>query len=288
MKKNYKEVPQWWFVAVLAASFVLALYACEGFGKQLQLPWWGLLLACAIAFTFTLPIGVILATTNQRMGLNVISELIIGFLYPGKPLANVAFKTYGSVSIAQALYFVGDFKLGHYMKIPPRSMFIVQLVATIVAWGIIGPGRMFTSKGIYPGMNWFFLIGFLAPVPVWFFARKFPEKKWIHQIHIPLIFSGANVMPMAKAVHYWSWFAVGIVFNYYIFRRYKGWWARHNYILSAALDAGTAVMGVLIYFALQNNNISLPDWWGNENTDHCPLANCPTEKGIVAKGCPVF
>ncbi|KAH0902374.1 hypothetical protein HID58_041877 [Brassica napus] len=332
MKKNYKEVPQWWFVAVLIVSFCLALYACEGFNKQLQLPWWGLLLACAIAFTFTLPIGVILATTNQQMGLNVITELIIGYLYPGKPLANVAFKTYGYMSMSQALYFVGDFKLGHYMKIPPRSMFLVQLVATMVSstvcfgttwwllssienicnkdklpvsspwtcpgdevfynasiiWGIIGPGRMFTSKGVYPGMNWFFLIGLLAPVPVWFFARKFPEKKWIKKIHIPLIFSATTAMPVAKAVHYWSWGFVGVVFNYYIFRRYKAWWARHNYILSAALDAGTAIMGVLIYFALQNNNIYFPDWWGSENTDHCPLAQCPTEKGIVIKGCPVF
>ncbi|KAF8082171.1 hypothetical protein N665_0845s0029 [Sinapis alba] len=332
MKKNYKEVPHWWFLAVLIISFVLALYACEGFSKQLQLPWWGLLLACAVAFTFTLPIGVIQATTNQQMGLNVIAELIIGYLYPGKPLANVAFKTYGYVSMSQALSFVGDFKLGHYMKIPPRSMFLVQLVATKVSatvcfgttwwllssvdnicapeklprgspwtcpgdqvfydasiiWGIIGPKRMFTSKGVYPGMNWFFLIGLLAPVPVWFFARKFPEKKWIKQIHIPLIFSAASGMPRAKAVNYWSWVIVGVVFNYYVFRRYKGWWARHNYILSAGLDAGTAIMGVLIYFALQNNNISFPDWWGSENTDHCSLAHCPTEKGIVIGGCPVF
>ncbi|KAL0763259.1 hypothetical protein Bca101_079410 [Brassica carinata] len=288
------------FALIYGLSF--ALYACEGFGKQLQLPWWGLLLACAVAFTFTLPIGVIQATTNQQMGLNVIAELII------------------------------EFKLGHYMKIPPRSMFLVQLVATMVSatvcfgttwwllssvdnicvqeklpigspwtcpgdqvfynasiiWGIIGPGRMFTSKGVYSGMNWFFLIGFLAPVPVWFFARKFPEKKWIKQIHVPLIFSAASAMPRAKAVNYWSWVIVGVVFNYYIFRRYKGWWARHNYILSAGLDAGTAIMGVLIYFALQNNNISFPDWWGSENTDHCPLAHCPTEKGIVVKDCPVF
>lgn len=63
----------------------------------------------------------------QQPGLNVITELIIGYIYPGKPLANVAFKTYGYISMAQALSFVGDFKLGHYMKIPPRSMFIVQV-----------------------------------------------------------------------------------------------------------------------------------------------------------------
>lgn len=61
----------------------------------------------------------------------MITELVIGYLYPGKPLANVAFKTYGYISMAQALSFLNDFKLGHYMKIPPKSMFIVQ-VGTLV------------------------------------------------------------------------------------------------------------------------------------------------------------
>ena len=56
----------------------------------------------------------------------MITELVIGYIYPGKPLANVAFKTYGYISMSQALYFVNDFKLGYYMKIPPRSMFVVQ------------------------------------------------------------------------------------------------------------------------------------------------------------------
>lgn len=65
MKKNYAAVPDWWFYVILAVVFALALLACEGFGKQLQLPWWGLLSACSIAFFFTLPIGVIQATTNQ-------------------------------------------------------------------------------------------------------------------------------------------------------------------------------------------------------------------------------
>ncbi|KAJ4907695.1 hypothetical protein Rs2_11353 [Raphanus sativus] len=52
---------------------------------------------------------------------------------PGKSLVSVAFKTYGYISMSQALNFVGDFKLGHYMQIPPRSIFIVQLVATVVS-----------------------------------------------------------------------------------------------------------------------------------------------------------
>ena len=64
----------------------------------------------------------------QQTGLNVITELVIGYMYPGKPLANVTFKTYGYISMSQALSFLGDFKLGHYMKVPPKSMFIVQVL----------------------------------------------------------------------------------------------------------------------------------------------------------------
>lgn len=63
----------------------------------------------------------------QQPGLNVITELIVGYLYPGRPLANVTFKTYGYISMSQALWLLQDFKLGHYMKIPPRSMFVVQV-----------------------------------------------------------------------------------------------------------------------------------------------------------------
>ncbi|KAK1291811.1 Oligopeptide transporter 1 [Acorus calamus] len=133
MKKNYEEVPQWWFYVVLVVMICLTMFACEGFDQQLQLPYWGVFLAAGLAFLFTLPISIITATTNQTPGLNVITELIIGYLYPGKPLANVAFKTYGYISMTQAIAFLSDFKLGHYMKIPPKSMFLVQLVGTVVA-----------------------------------------------------------------------------------------------------------------------------------------------------------
>ncbi|KAH0997824.1 hypothetical protein GBA52_021688 [Prunus armeniaca] len=133
MKKNYEAVPQWWFHIILVLMVALAIFCCEGFGKQLQLPWWGVLMACGIALFFTLPIGIIQATTNQQPGLNVITELVIGYIYPGKPLANVAFKTYGYISMSQGLMFLQDFKLGHYMKIPPKSMFVVQSVVYIIA-----------------------------------------------------------------------------------------------------------------------------------------------------------
>lgn len=35
--------------------------------------------------------------------------------------------------MAQALDFASDFKLGHYMKVPPKPMFWAQVVATVFA-----------------------------------------------------------------------------------------------------------------------------------------------------------
>lgn len=64
---------------------------------------------------------------KQQPGLNIITEYIIGYLYPERPVANMCFKVYGYISMVQALSFLGDFKLGHYMKIPPRSMFMAQV-----------------------------------------------------------------------------------------------------------------------------------------------------------------
>lgn len=43
------------------------------------------------------------------------------------------FKTWGYITMYQALQFTSDFKLGHYMKIPPRPMFWCQVVATVIA-----------------------------------------------------------------------------------------------------------------------------------------------------------
>ncbi|PKA47523.1 Oligopeptide transporter 5 [Apostasia shenzhenica] len=331
LMKNYEAVPQWWFYALLVIIIPLSIFTCVGFGGQLQLPWWGTLLACALALFFTLPIGVITATTNQQPGLNIITEYIIGLILPGKPLANVTFKTYGYISMTQALSFLSDFNLGHYMKIPPKAMFISQLAGTVIAatvyfgtawflldtvenicdtdllpadspwtcpgddvfynasiiWGLVGPARMFGKLGLYSALNYFFLLGFLLPVPFWWLARAFPEIKWLKYIHIPLILGGAGGIPPAHTVNYITWGAVGIFFNYYVYNRYKEWWARHTYVMSAALDAGVAFMGVLIFFALQYNGVGGITWWGGDATDFCPLAACPTAPGVVAKGCPV-
>lgn len=65
--------------------------------------------------------------------MNLIAELIVGYALPGRPIAMMMFKTWGCIAMIQGLQLTSDFKLGHYMKIPPRSMFWAQVVASIVS-----------------------------------------------------------------------------------------------------------------------------------------------------------
>ncbi|KAL5747697.1 hypothetical protein ACOSQ2_024994 [Xanthoceras sorbifolium] len=326
--RRYKQVPEWWFVCILLVNIAATIFACEYYNDQLQLPWWGVLLACAIAITFTLPIGIITAITNQTPGLNIITEYIIGYIYPGYPVANMCFKVYGYISMTQAITFLQDFKLGHYMKIPPRTMFMAQIVGTVIAcfvylgtawwlmetipdicettasnsvwtcpsdtvfydasviWGLIGPRRIFGDLGTYEAINWFFLAGAIAPVLVWLAAKAFPSQEWIRLINMPVLIGATGMMPPATAVNYTTWIIMGFLSGFVVYRYRPDMWVRYNYVLSGALDAGLAFMGVLIYLCLGLENISV-DWWGND-LDGCPYASCPTAKGVVVEGCPVF
>ena len=254
----------------------------------------------------------------------------MGYILPGKPVANMCFKVYGSSNLIHTISFLSDFKLGHYMKIPPRTMFAVQVWGSIlsavvslgttwfllesipnicnaallppgspwtcprdsvqftasVVWGLIGPARTFGPQGLYNNLNWFFVMGIFAPVPVYIATKVFPKAAWLKSVNMPIILIGGLTMPPASPVNNIMWLSVGMFFNGFIFRRRKTWWKRYNYLLSAALDAGTAFMGILLWLVFDPRLGGLK-WWGNQG-EHCPLAHCPTAAGISVKGCPAF
>lgn len=65
LMKNYSQVPQWWFLILLGGSVVVSLLLSFVWKEEVQLRWWGMLFAFALAWLVTLPVGVIQATTNQ-------------------------------------------------------------------------------------------------------------------------------------------------------------------------------------------------------------------------------
>jgi OPT family oligopeptide transporter len=153
-----------------------------------------------------------------------------------------------------------------------------------VIWGLVGPRRIFGNLGEYSTVNWFFLGGAIAPFLVWLAHKAFPGQTWIRQIHMPVLLGATAMMPPATAVNFTSWIIVAFISGYIIFKYRQDWWKRYNYVLSGGLDAGTAFMTILLFLTLGSIQLK---WWGNDG-EGCPLATCPTAKGIFVEGCPVL
>ena len=103
MEATYESVPNSWYAWVGGSMLVAAIYVIVFY--PMQLPVWGLLLSLVIAFLFLPACGIIAATTGTvigacltgrrahddlakdlPIGLNVITEFIAGYLFPGQPI----------------------------------------------------------------------------------------------------------------------------------------------------------------------------------------------------------
>jgi len=289
LMSRYPQVPEWWYLTIFLSMFTIGIISIEVWPTEM--PVWAFILALVIAFTYVIPIGMIQAITNQQVGLNVITELIIGYALPGRPIAMMMFKTWGYITMAQALTFTSDFKLGHYMKVAPKPMFWSQVVATVIA-GTVQLGVqawMFTNIPdmcsptqkdgfVCPSTEVFgtasIIWGVIGPAlqfskgqtyyPLVFFfligtiAPVIPwllGKRWPNSIfkyiNLPVIFNGTGLIPPATAINYVPWAGVGFIFQYVIRRRHFSWWTKYNYVLSAAMDSGVAVSILVIFFCLQ-------------------------------------
>jgi OPT family small oligopeptide transporter len=131
LMKRYKDAPISWYLLTFASMTAIGIFVVEYY--PVHLPWYGLLLALGIGAIFFIPNGIIMAVTNQHSSIYLICQLVCGVVFPGRPMANMVFVTYGYISSAQGIKFASDLKLGHYMKIPPRILFSVQIAATLVS-----------------------------------------------------------------------------------------------------------------------------------------------------------
>ena len=186
------------------------------------------------------------------------------------------FKSWGYMLTANGLQYVSDMKVGHYLKVPPRSMFRAQAFAAIwlsivqtavynfllgnienicteeqkqgltcpnartfynasIIWGAIGPKRVFGSGGLYSWANYFWLIGFMLPVVQYLVARQWPRSP-VRYIIWPAVFGAAGMIPPATLYYLWQFVIVGLIFNWFIKRRWTGWWSKFGSFDRAILN----------------------------------------------------
>ena len=298
MMSRYKEVPEWCFLVILVISIVLAILCVELYPTET--PVWALFFAIGINFVFLIPLTLLQSSTGWGFGLNVLVELIIGYALPGNSQALMIIKAFGYNIDGQAQNYISDQKMAHYAKIPPRALFRGQILAVFIGsfiglavmnwqissmkdicdpsnrqkftcpgattyfsasvlWGTIGPKKVF--GGLYPVLQYCFLIGFLLVFPALAF-KWYAPRKWTRNFQ-PSIFMGGflNYAPYNLSYYTGSLY-LSFAFMYYIKKKYLTWWEKYNFILSGGVEAGLAFSGIIIFFAVQYHDKSI-SWWGN-------------------------
>lgn len=286
LMRRYEDVPMPWYLLTFVAMLAIGIFVVEYY--PVHLPWYGLLLALGITTVLFIPVGIVMAITNQHSSLYLICQLICGVVFPGRPVANMVFVTYCYISSAQGIKFSSDLKLGHYMKIPPKLLFTVQMVATLVS--------SFTQIGV---LNWMFvkipgictpeaINGFNCPIArvhfngsilwgvvgpqrffgpgalyrplVWAFLIGFiaPIIVWLlgrrhrksiwRKVNLPVLFGSLSWIPPATGLNFSVWAVVCFMFNSVIRRRASAWWGKYTMTMSAALDSGLAFSLVVVFF----------------------------------------
>ncbi|KAM7222824.1 putative isp4 protein [Rhypophila decipiens] len=301
LMKKYRDAEDWWYIVLFAVMLALSFVVVCAWDTSL--PWWAFIICLAIPMIWTIPIGIVQAITNFQLGLNVLTEYIVGYMVPGRPLAMMMFKNYGYLVMSQALYFTQDLKLGHYMKVPPRVMFSSQLVASIwsaivqiavMNWALGNIPDICTdtqpNKFTCPQAKVFYtasvIWGAIGPARMfsgqalysslqwfWLVGAVTPIISWLlarryprsiwRYVNFPLVFGGSGMLPPATVFIYYCWGIVGTIFNFFIRRRKSGWWLQYNYVTSSALDVGLLCSTIVIFFALFMTHTKAPEWFGN-------------------------
>ncbi|GKT87483.1 peptide transporter MTD1 [Colletotrichum tofieldiae] len=124
MQEKYKDVPMWWYIAILLVGFFTGLGAV--IKGHTTLDAWAyvcaILLGCIVA-PFSLCLYGLLGTS---VATNNLSKMLCGVLQPGKPVANLYFSMFSHEVTVLSVFLSTDLKMAQYLKIPWRTMFLLQ------------------------------------------------------------------------------------------------------------------------------------------------------------------
>ncbi|KAK5059812.1 hypothetical protein LTR84_009695 [Exophiala bonariae] len=301
LMKSYPEVPEWWFGVILLISFVLGCLACSLYPTGF--PIWALIFVIAFCIVLQIPLGIIYAVTNIQLYTNVLTEFIAGYALPDRPIANMIFKAFGTNVCSQSLSFSLDLKLGHYLKVPPRTMFAAQVYATTLAAFVaigVNSWQMGNIKDLCqptqednftcPWANIFFssavIWGVVGPKRLFgpggtynnlqwaflvgailplpsWFITRRYPKSFVRFIHIPVILFGCMALVPYNFSFIWPAFIFGFIFNFYIKRRHLAWWQKYAYVLTTSFRGAIAIAAIIIFLTVQLREAPVK-WWGND------------------------
>ncbi|KAH7028129.1 OPT oligopeptide transporter [Microdochium trichocladiopsis] len=130
MSKNYKEAPWWWYALTMLISFVLGLVVV--LKEDITLPAWAYVVSLLLGILIA-PLSTILYSRfGNGIATNNLSKMLAGLLVPERPIGNMYFAAWSHNVILCAVNLSSDLKMGEYLKIGPRVMFLTQVWGTIL------------------------------------------------------------------------------------------------------------------------------------------------------------
>ncbi|KAI2638736.1 putative OPT peptide transporter Mtd1 [Hypomontagnella submonticulosa] len=300
---KYKEVPQWWYLALFVLCFFAGL-AVNIIGET-TLPVWGYIVSLLLG-SFIAPFSCILyGLYGSGVATNQISKMVAGAVHPGLPLANLYFASWSHQVILLAVNLANWLKVGQYTKVPHRIMFGTQIYGTLLGAGLnyavmtsivnnqreilLDPAgnnvwsgafiqslnsqavtwalakQMYGTAGRYLIVPLGIIIGLAVPILHWGLVRVFPRlRQWPINTAIILQYAGYNYFGNTSWI--WSTIAVGIFSQLWLRRRMPGIYNKYNYLIGAALDGGSQLVIFILSFAVfgaSGTTYPFPTWWGN-------------------------
>ncbi|KAJ7606213.1 OPT oligopeptide transporter [Roridomyces roridus] len=310
--KKYPELSNWIYLGVFVVCFGVAVGT--SYGAHSQLPGWATLIALIFGFIMLPVIGTLYATVGYAPSVQDLMQMLGAALVPGKPVANMYFTLYGYNSVTQAYALTGDLKLGQYTKLPPRATFLVQVIGSVVggllnfvimkvvinahrevlldvqgtniwsgqqvqsfntaaiAWGALGK-PLYATGTRYGFVPYMLLVGLLIPFPTWYLHKRFP-KFGFQNVFTPVLTAELGYLSVGINSSVFTSFLLAIFSQYYL-RKYRAtWFRKYNFLMSAALDGGTAIMVFVYTFAVgggSGKTTAFPNWALNPtgNPDYC-------------------
>ncbi|KAJ7743223.1 peptide transporter MTD1 [Mycena maculata] len=259
----YKEVPMYVYGGIVVGSFAMAMATC--YTGHAQLPWY-------------LWAGI----TGWQVDTSSLILMLGAAVVPGNARANMYFTLYGAQAAYQGVSMAQDLKLAQYTKVPPRTTLFVQSLGTVVAgmgttsglgqqvqsfnaqaytWGALAK-HMYAPGTTYAILPWMVLIGLAVPVPFWLVHKFFPKLR-LNLVLTPLLCYTLGELNSGINSQWFISFTITLASQWYAHKYRATWFRRYNYILSAALDAGTITFVFIATFALfsgTGNTVTMPVW----------------------------
>lgn len=126
--QKYPEAPHWWYLVLLGISFIFGLVVV--ITQNTTMPVYSYIVALIVGAIIAPFSGVLYALLGNGISTNNLCKMIGGVVAPGRPLANLYFTAWSHSTIMQVINLSNDLKMGQYLKVPPRAMFITQVIGT--------------------------------------------------------------------------------------------------------------------------------------------------------------